>query len=333
MMTGLPSIRTRRETLLADAALLTVAIGWGLNFVVIRYTIDRMDPMVYLLLRHIVATLLLVAIMPRSVTQSHRRDWLYGGILGVFLFVAFALQTIGLQYTTPGKSSFITGMNVAVVPFLYMAVARRSPGRWQILGALVATLGLGVMSLQAGFTISKGDALTVIAMLGFAAQITATGFFAPRTRPATLAVTQIAVAGLLFLIVTPLLQDPWTEAFSLDLSWQIWACILWTAAMGTVYAFIVQASSQRHTTSTHAAVILCLESVFGAFFSVLFGYETITGRLLGGAALIFAGILIIELLPSASGPLLPAGAMAALETDTGDETDESDRRSSSKGDA
>ena len=47
-------------------------------------------------------------------------------------------------------------------------------------------------------------------------------------------------------------------------------------------------------------MILCLESVFAAFFSVVFGYESLTGRLFGGAALIFAGILVIEVLPSES---------------------------------
>jgi hypothetical protein len=53
-------------------------------------------------------------------------------------------------------------------------------------------------------------------------------------------------------------------------------------------------------------VILCLESVFAAFFSVLFGYESLTGRLFGGAALIFVGILVIELLPTDGGDRLLA---------------------------
>jgi drug/metabolite transporter (DMT)-like permease len=293
--------RSRRQTLLADGALLTVAIGWGFNFIVIKYAVDTMAPMLYLMLRHVVAVLLLVLIMPRSITQSRPRDWLFGAVLGSFLFIAFTLQTIGLQYTTPAKSGFITGLNVAMVPFLFMLVARRSPGLVQVAGALVAAVGLGVLSLRGNFTLSWGDGLTLISALAYAGQITATGFFAPKTRPATLAITQIVVAAALFSVVTPFFAP-----VSVHLPGKMWAAIVWTAAMGTVYAFLVQATAQRRTTSTHTAVILCLESVFAAFFSVLFGYESLTGRLFGGAALIFAGILVIEALPADSGGRLLA---------------------------
>jgi drug/metabolite transporter (DMT)-like permease len=248
-----------------------------------------------------VAAVLLLLVMPRSITQSKPRDWLYGGLLGTFLFIAFSAQTIGLQYTTPGKSGFITGLNVAMVPFLFMLVARRSPGLVQVAGALVAAVGLGVLSLRGNFTLSWGDSLTLIGAVAYAGQITATGFFAPKTRPATLAITQIVVAAALFSVVTPFFAT-----VSLHLPGKMWAAIVWTAAMGTVYAFLVQATAQRRTSSTHAAVILCLESVFAAFFSVLFGFESFTGRLLGGAALIFAGILVIEALPSDSGGWLLA---------------------------
>ena len=300
-MTPTPPARSRRQTLLADGALLTVAIGWGFNFIVIKSAVDTMAPMLYLMLRHVVAVVLLVAVMPRSVTQSKPRDWLFGALLGTLLFIAFTAQTIGLQYTTPGKSGFITGLNVAMVPFMFMLVARRSPGRVQVGGALVAAAGLGVLSLRGNFTLSWGDGLTLISAVAYAGQITATGFFAPKTRPATLAITQIVVAAALFCVVTPFFAP-----VSVHLPWKMWAAIVWTAAMGTVYAFLVQATAQRHTSSTHTAVILCLESVFAAFFSVLFGYESLTGRLFGGAALIFVGILVIELLPTDGGDRLLA---------------------------
>ena len=76
--------------------------------------------MTYLLWRHLAAALLLIAIMPRTLRQVRRRDWLYGAVLGLFLFVAFATQTIGLQWTTPGKSGFITSLDIVhgAVPLL-----------------------------------------------------------------------------------------------------------------------------------------------------------------------------------------------------------------------
>ena len=157
--------------------------------------------MTYLLWRHLAAALMLVAIMPRTVRQVRRRDWLYGAVLGLFLFIAFATQTIGLQWTTPGKSGFITSLDIVMVPFLYWLVARRSPGWIQVGGAVLATAGLGFLTLRGGLCDERGDLLTLVCALGFAAQITATGFFAPRTRPAVLALTQIVAAAALFVVV------------------------------------------------------------------------------------------------------------------------------------
>ena len=99
-----------RRAVLADAVLLTVAILWGLNFVVIKDAIADTGPMTYLLWRHVLAAIMLAAVMPRTALRTRRRDWLYGSVLGVFLFIAFATQTIGLQWTTPGKSGFITSL-------------------------------------------------------------------------------------------------------------------------------------------------------------------------------------------------------------------------------
>jgi drug/metabolite transporter (DMT)-like permease len=297
--------RDRRQVLVADAALFSIAVVWGFNFVVIKDAIGRVDPMLYVMLRYIVALAIFSAIMPRSLTRSTRAHWIMGSILGVFYLTALVVQTIGLQYTTPGKSGFITGLNVAMVPFLYWIFARRSPGWSQVVGAIIATVGLGVLSLRGDLTISWGDALTLLGALGYALHIMTTGFFAPKVPPATLAVTQIAASALIACVITPFVTD-----VTFDLPWQVWAAVVWTAVSGTIYAFFVQSWAQRRTTSTHAAVLLCLESVSSAVFGIIFGMDTLTWRLVTGAALIFSGILIIEAWPARNRPVNGAEAQS-----------------------
>lgn len=284
---------SRRRLLLADSSLFAVAVMWGFNFVVIKDALGFLDPMLYTMLRYAVGFTLLAGLMPRSLLGASRHDWMYGGVLGVIYLAALVVQTYALQWTTPGKSGFITGLNVAMVPFLFWIIARRSPGMFQILGAIVATGGLGVLSLRGNLTLSLGDGLTLIGALCYALHITATGFFAPKVRPATLAVTQIAVSFALCLVITPFVTD-----VRIDLPARGWAAVVWTAFSGTVLAFVIQSWAQRHTSSTHAAVLLCLESVFSATFGVLFGMDSITWRLVTGAGLILSGILIIEALPA-----------------------------------
>jgi drug/metabolite transporter (DMT)-like permease len=283
---------SRRKAAVADLLLFSVAVTWGFNFVVIKDAIARIDPMLYIMLRYFVALAIFALLMPKSMTRSRRSDWWMGAVLGVFYLTALIVQTIGLQHTTPGKSSFITGLNVAMVPFLFWFVARKSPGWVQVGGAVVATVGLGVLSLRGDLSMSWGDGLTLLGALFYALHIMTTGFFAPRVEPKTLAVTQIAASAVLCAIVTPFVTH-----VTFALPWQAWAAIVWTALAGTIYAFFIQSWAQRYTSSTHAAVLLCLESVFGAVFGVMFGMDSVTWRLLGGAGLIFAGILIIEVVP------------------------------------
>ena len=293
-----------RRALLADAALLAVAVVWGLNFVVIKEAIADTGPMTYLLWRHVAAAVMLSAVMPRTLRATTRRDWLYGTVLGLFLFVAFVTQTVGLQWTTPGKSGFITSLYIVVVPFLYWVIARRSPGLTQVGGAVLATVGLGFLTLRGGLGMSAGDLLTLASTVAFAAQIVATGFFAPRTTPAALALTQICAAAALFVVVTP-----FTEHVTWDLGRQGWAAVVWTALSGTVFGFLVQAWAQTSTTSTRAAVILGLEGLFAAAFGLVFGMDVLSWRFVAGAALILAGVTVIEALPGRHGEPNPADVL------------------------
>jgi drug/metabolite transporter (DMT)-like permease len=321
---------SRRKALVADLALFSVAVFWGVNFVVIKHvterTTDAVSPiaksvvagtMVYLLFRYVVATVIFSAIQPLALLRATRAQWGMGGLLGGFYLTALIVQTIGLQYTTPGKSGFITGLSVAMVPFLYWAVSRRSPGWFQVLGAFVATAGLGFLSLRGNLTVSWGDALTLLGALLYGLHIMTTGFFAPKVPPSTLAVTQMAVSTAILVVITPFVAH-----LTLALGWQAWAAILWTALSGTIYAFFIQSWAQRYTSSTHAAVLLCFESVFAAVAGVIAGLDTVTWRMLTGASLIFAGMLLIELLPGAGGAEneAPAEALVPIERPTDRDT-------------
>lgn len=299
-----PRLSARRRSLLADAGLLSVAILWGLNFIVIKDLLADTGPMNYLLWRHLAAAIMLAAVMPRTIRTIGRRDWLYGAVLGGFLAVSFAAQIIGLQWTTPGKSGFITSLDIVMVPFLYWIVTRRSPGWLQVGGAALATVGLGFLSFRGGLTMGRGDLLTLLSALGFAAQITATGFFAPRTKPAVLALTQIIAAAVFFVVVTPLVED-----VTVHIGWAAWLAILWTAATGTVYGFLIQAWAQKATSSTRAAVILGLEGLFAGAFALLLGRDALTVRFVLGAGLILAGVLVIELVPRRRGEPNPADVL------------------------
>jgi drug/metabolite transporter (DMT)-like permease len=298
--------RSRRMALLADILLFTVAIVWGSSFVLLKLatetTTDAVSPvtrdvvagsLLFLLVRYLIAVTVFAAIRPRSWLKARRGDWAKGSLLGGFYLAALILQTIGLQQVSPGISGFITGMNIAMVPFLYWLFAKRSPGRFQILGAVIATVGLAALTLESDFTMSWGSLLTLLGALLYALHIMTTGFFAPKVEASTLAFTQIGFSALALAVVTPLVTT-----ITLDLGWEFWAMTVWMALTGTIYAFFVKSWGQRYTTSTHAAILLGFESVFAVLAGIVAGMDAVTWRLLIGGSLMLAGVFIVELLPS-----------------------------------
>ncbi len=300
------TLPSRRRALLADVLLFSVAVFWGSNFVLIKDAVERTSviaggsivagTMLYLFWRYLFATAVFCAARPAAWLKARRRDWGMGALLASFYLGGLIVQTIALQRTSPGVSGFITALSVAMVPFLYWAVARRSPGPWQIVGAVVATVGLAALSLQGDFSIRWGDALTLVGSFLYALHILGTGFFAPKMQPATLAATQMVVSAAAMVVLTPLLGT-----VTAGLPWQVWAVVVWTALSGTIYAFFIQSWAQRYTTSTHAAILLGFESVFAALTGVIVGMDQVTWRLLVGGSLMLTGVFIVELLPSGKG--------------------------------
>lgn len=277
---------------IADLALLLVAVVWGSNFVIMKDALDHITPFAYLGIRFTLSFLIMVVIFWERVKKINVQDIIAGSIIGFFLFAGFATQTIGLLYTTPGKSGFITGINVIIVPFLYYMVTKKFPGWWPLVGGIFAVIGLGFLSLNESFTINIGDLLTLMCAFLFAGHIVSIGVFAPQRDPIILTIIQLGFTG----IVNNLIALMW-EPLPVGISPGIWAAILYAVVFCTIGAFVIQNVAQRYTPSTHAALILCLEAVFAVIFSYLFWGEELTVRMVIGCVFIFAGVIVTELKP------------------------------------
>jgi drug/metabolite transporter (DMT)-like permease len=216
-----------------------------------------------------------------------------GGMIGVFLFAGFLLQTVGLQSTTPPKSAFLTGLATVMVPLLAALVYKIKPRASEVAGVLAATLGMGLMSLEGPVgSISRGDLLTFGGAVAFSAHVVATGHFAEQIGYEVLSVTQIGAAALSALSLAWWVETP-------RIQWQplvVWA-ILITGLLCTALAFTIQAWAQHYTTSTRTALIYALEPVVAWITSYCIAGEGLSGRAAAGAALILSGVLLVEMKP------------------------------------
>ncbi len=284
----------KRKMLLADLSLLFVAIFWGSNFVIMKHAFEVIAPFTYLGIRFCLAALILAIFFWRRLLRATKGDYLAGCLIGLFLFSGYVFQTIGLLYTTPAKSGFITGTAVIIVPFLYYLITRHSPGWWAFFGGALAAVGLYLFSVDQSMGLNIGDGLTLIGAFLFAAHLIAIAIHVRRRDPIVLSVTQIAFTGVICFFIA-LVFEPTEAMFNQPLL--IWGAILYAIIFCTIGAFVTQTIAQRYTPPTHAVLILSTEAIFAGLFSYFFWGEIFTAQKLTGAALILAGILVTELRP------------------------------------
>jgi drug/metabolite transporter (DMT)-like permease len=134
-----------------------------------------------------------------------------------------------------------------------------------------------------------GDFLTLICAVFFAMHISSTGYFAKESDPYIISIVQLGTAALLSLIFALLFEDrPAT------IQVQTIMPILYLAVFSTMLAFLLQTIAQKHTNSTHAAIILSLEAVFGSTFAIMFLKEELTLRFFIGCMSILISVITSE---------------------------------------
>ncbi|MEO8591690.1 MAG: DMT family transporter [Candidatus Solibacter sp.] len=294
----------------AELALLLNVFLWGATFVLVKSVLERISPVLFLALRFSLATVALVALFGWRTLRSRRRlrdrwhlrrpAFAAAGMIGIFLFLGYLCQTLGLQTTTPPKSAFITGLCVVMVPLLAALVYRIKPRISEVAGVLSATFGMGLLTLHGPIgSISRGDLLTFGGAIAFAAHIVATGHFAEQIGYEVLSVMQIGTAA-----VSALALFWWLETPMIEWRPMVVVTILVTALLCTALAFTIQAWAQHYTTATRTALIYALEPVVAWVTSYLLVGEGLSARGAAGAVLILTGVILVEMKPFQVGPHL-----------------------------
>ena len=210
---------------------------------------------------------------------------LAGLLLGGFIF-----QTLGLRGTTSSRSAFISSLVVLLVPALGYVLFHRRPGFRTLVGVILATIGLGMLTLNTiPMNLTSGDFLTGICAAVFALHILFVGRYIPDSDFRQLAIVQMAGSALLCTLFLMLLETPFLVA---DV--YFYSYLLITGVFATGFAFYMQIKAQRDTTPNRTALIFSLEPFFAALaVNVVLG-ESITRKGWIGGTFIVCGIVISE---------------------------------------
>ena len=280
---------------LAIGGLILVTVIWGGGFVASDMALGSMKPFQIMMVRFLLASVLMGMISmgqhKKEGKLENRAGAIKAGILmGIALFAGFALQIIGLQYTTPSKNAFLTALNVVIVPFIAFIILKKKVGMKGIIGAIMSVIGVALLSLNGNLTLSLGDGLTLLCAVGFAFQIFFTGEFVKKYPASVLNMVQMITAFVLSAVSLVIFGEN-----DFQVTTQGWLSVLYLGVISTTVCYLLQTACQKYVDETKAAIVLSMESVFGTIFSIIILHEVITLRMVIGCAIILAAVIISNL--------------------------------------
>jgi drug/metabolite transporter (DMT)-like permease len=277
-----------------DLGLVAVALIWGFTFVLVKRALDDISTLLFLTLRFIFAAIVLAAIFRGEIRKANLRRSIRGGaIAGFFLFSGYILQTFGLKYTTPAKAGFLTGLYIPLVPLIGTIVYRKIPQTSELLGIVAAFFGMALLTTEgSALKVGGGDLLVIACAVVYAFHILVLGRFAPGSNVGVLTVMQIITGSILGSATCW-----WVEPVRVQWTPTVWIALGVTSLLATALAFYLQTWAQQYSSPTRTALIFSTEPLFAWLASFLLTGEVLSGRGVAGAALILAGILLVELKP------------------------------------
>ena len=278
-------------------ALVCATIIWGSTFIAQSVGMDYIGPFTFLTMRAVLAVpflILLIFVIERNPAETIKKWmnpklWKAGFICGISLFIAAALQQIGIIYTTAGKAGFITAMYILLVPILGAFLGKMPPITVWISVAM-AVAGLYFLSCAGVSQVNMGDLCLLICAFTYAVQITLVDKYGPGLDGLRLNCVQSAVCGIFAALFMAFTEEPVLANIL-----ACWTSIAYAGILSMGIAFSLQIIGQKYVEPTPASLIMSLESVFAVICGWLILNERMTKYEICGCILVFAAVILSQI--------------------------------------
>ena len=291
-------LKSASKSLLSKLLLLLVTISWGSSFIFLKNTLsdlgDGRFTLFILSTRFLLSVIVLfiIAVIFGKLKSFNKRTALKGMLLGVVLFLAYAVQTLGLNYTTASKNAFLTAGYVVLTPFLAFFLLKEVPKLHHYFGIVICFIGIMFVSVigkkEVGTNETLGDILTLCCCVFYALQIILIKKYASDEDAFVLLFFELLTTGVLCGIVSSVAEFPRNYEY-FHLSTPTILSLLYLAMFATCFAQFGQMYGEKHVSSTAASLILSLEAVFGVLFELIIAENTLNVWIAIGFVLILIG--------------------------------------------
>ena len=292
----------KKKNIIGKALLLVTTIIWGSSFIILKDTISNFGgghfTFFVLASRFFIASAVFFIVFFKKMIKINIVTVKKGIVLGLILFGAYAVQTVGLNYTTPSKNAFLTSSYCIIVPFLSWLILKQKPQSKHFVSAILCLTGIAFVALfgkkESGSNEFLGDMLTLGCGLFYALQIIYNDKYVGSEDPVQLIVVELFTVSILCIGISAVVEFPkFSQEFKItgEVVWKV----LYLALFATGFAQLAQIIGQKFCAPTTSSLILTLESVFGVLFEILLGDARLTILIGVGFLLIFIANVLIEL--------------------------------------
>ena len=276
----------------ADLLLFMVAIIWGTAFV--AQGIAGQYKIAYLFngVSFVLASVILIPFIPKATRDAKisKDQWKWMLIAGFVLFIASALQQVGMLFTKVANASFLTSLYVVFIPFLLWIGFREKPHWLDMISVTLAGIGAFLLSTSGRFEVQQGDLIELIGSLFWALHFVLLGKFASKFESVSFAAGQFFVGGMINFVIGLFIED-----ISILTALPLLGAILYRATLSIGIGYTLQVWGQKHTPPTDAALILGLEGVFAVIAAWILLDQSLVLVQIIGCVIIFSGVLISQL--------------------------------------
>lgn len=274
----------------ATVLLLIGTVFWGMTFVFIKEGISIVNLYTFLSWRFTIAALVLGTIFFKRFIYLETRVVRYGICLGVVLALSYVTQTKGLQYTTASKAAFITGLSVVFVPIFLSIINRKLPNVNNIIAVVIATTGLGLLTISSSLNLNVGDIWVFLCAIFFALYIILVGKYTKIFESIKFTVIQLITVAVITGVISIFI-----DRFEIPKGYLVWQAIVFCSIFATSFMYAIQNQYQKFISEVKAAIIFSFEPLFAAITAYFYLNEAITLKIVVGGLLIFAGMIVSEL--------------------------------------
>lgn len=276
------------------SALMLAALIWGSGAVMMQVCIDGgIETGLQMFFRFWIGAICIGVLVHKKLREINRRLIFCGAICGSLLFFSFFFLTLGLEYTTPANSAFLSASSVMMVPFISWAMLKIRPERKVFLGCVLCLVGVGILSLQIqnGIHFTLGDSLTVFCAAIFSLYTCTVAKVAGGLDASLFTFVQLVVTGIWATVTLPVTGADFSVVGQ---SASALVAVIILGLFNTGLCYLIQMTAQKSLPPTRVSLILSTESLFGATFSVMAGYDPFSIRLVIGGTIMMAAILLVE---------------------------------------